>query len=116
MQHMGHKHGGQPLLEDSVGQLRWLNRQGALWHNQIAALSPVQLLPYSTLLSANFALGTPSRTDTAQASGRSGRRYGTRSATPSGLASTSREPLYDSPLPNCRIRDVVLTEREYPFL
>ena len=24
---MGQKHGGQTLLEDSVGQLRWLNRQ-----------------------------------------------------------------------------------------
>ena len=27
MKHMGQKHGDQVLLEDSVGQLRWLNRQ-----------------------------------------------------------------------------------------
>ena len=30
MQHMGQKHGGQVLLEDSVGQLRWLNRQACV--------------------------------------------------------------------------------------
>ena len=47
MQHIVQKHGSQVILEDSVGQLRWLNRQAcvhALWHNQIE-------------------LGTPSRTD-----------------------------------------------------
>ena len=54
------KHGGQLLLEDSVGQLRWLSRRGVcvLRHSQIAALSPVQLPAGSTLLSANFTLGT----------------------------------------------------------
>ena len=30
MQHMGQKHGGQTLLEDTVGQLRWLNRQACV--------------------------------------------------------------------------------------
>ena len=30
MQHMGQKHGSQVLLADSVGQLRWLNRQACV--------------------------------------------------------------------------------------
>ena len=31
MQHLRQKHGGQVLLEDSVGQLRWLNRQACVY-------------------------------------------------------------------------------------
>ena len=30
MQHMGQKHGGQVLLADSLGQLRWLDRQACV--------------------------------------------------------------------------------------
>ena len=31
MQHMGQKHGGQVLIADSVGQLRWLSRQACVF-------------------------------------------------------------------------------------
>ena len=54
MQHLGQKHGGQTLLEDSVGQLRWLNRQacvhcGTQWFRRCNCCG----------LSANFVLETP---------------------------------------------------------
>ena len=31
MQHLEQKHGGQVLLADSVGQMRWLNRQACVF-------------------------------------------------------------------------------------
>ena len=52
MQHMGQNHGGQLLLADSVGQLRWLDRDTA---DAISAAAK--------LLSVIFALGTPSKID-----------------------------------------------------
>ena len=62
----------------------------------------------ATLVSANFALETPSRTDDSQ-------QYGSRSATPSQPVLPG-DPLDDSPLPNCPIRDVVFTERDMHLL
>ena len=58
MQRMGQNHGGQTLLEDSVGQLRWL-RCAQSDRSGVAGVSRAG----STLFSANFPLETPSRTD-----------------------------------------------------
>ena len=63
MQHMGQNHGGQVLLAD-CGSTALAQSQGLrlLWHCQITAVSPTNTAE-ATLLCANFALGTPSRTD-----------------------------------------------------
>ena len=54
---------------------------------------------------------------TARASGRSGERSSNRAATPQSLLPVPPgEPLDDSPLPNCPIRDVVLTDRDKHLL
>ena len=94
MQHMGQKHGGQMLLEDSVGQLRWLNRQGlcVLRHYQVAALSPMELLRVRHSSPRTSRWGHLPRQTTAQASRRSGQRSGTWAATYSGLAARPPGP------------------------
>ena len=46
------------LLEDSVGQLRWLNRQACVYCGTIDGATPG-----ATIFSANVALETLSRTD-----------------------------------------------------
>ena len=105
MQHMGQKRGGQVLLADSVGQLRWLNRQSCVFcGTQITVVPPVQLL-------RKLGLGHFPGQTTTRASGRSGQRYGSRSATPSGLAaSTSRRTSGRQPASELPYRDVGLTE------
>ena len=66
MQFWGQKHGGQILLADSVEQQRWLNLiarpvllAGLSGRSDAAGATSAG----ATLLSANFALGTPSRID-----------------------------------------------------
>ena len=64
----------------------------------------------STLLSENFTLGTPSRTDDSP-----GIRV-QRPVVQQAVSNSPGEPLDDSPLPNCPIRDVVLTDRDKQLL
>ena len=95
---------GRLLMEGScsiLGKSMEVPGLCVLWHNQIAALSCMGHLPGQT---------------TARASGRSGRRCGTRSATPSGLASTSRRTFGRQPASELPFRDVVLTERDKNLL
>ena len=100
----------QVLLADSAGQLRWLSCQ---WDHQIAAVSPVRLLRLRHSSPQTSRWGHLPGQTTARASGRSGRCHGSRSATPQGSQPVPPgESLDDSPLPNCPIRDVGLTERD----
>ena len=112
MQHVGQKHRGQTLL--ALAQSPGLS---ALWHNQIAALSPVQLL---RVRHSSPRLGVG---DTFQ----DRRQPGHQDAAAGGTAGGQQlpqspqpvppgEPLDGSPLPNCPVRDVVLTERDKQLL
>ena len=84
MQLMGQKHGGQVLCVECAG-LR------LLWHCQITAVSPVQLLQKRHSSPRTSRWGYLPGWTTARASECSGQWYGRRSATPSELAaSTSR--------------------------
>ena len=62
MQLTGQKHGGQVLLADSVGPLRWLNRWGCVFCGNRSGVAGATSTG-ATLLSANFAFGIPSRKD-----------------------------------------------------
>ena len=92
----GRSTGGQVLLEDSVGQLRWLNRQACvlLWHCQIAAMSPVQRLRERHSSPRTSRWGHLPGQTTARASGCSGQRSGSRSATSSELAASASRNLW----------------------
>ena len=117
---MGQKHGGQVLLEDSVGQLRWLSHQacpvllaGPPGRSGVASVTTAE----ATLLSVNFALDTfqdrrqPEHQDAA-ASGTAAGQHLPQSSQPV----PSGEPLDDRPLSNCPVRGVVLTERDKQLL
>ena len=82
-----------------------------LWHCQITTMSPVHLLRKRHSSPRTSCWGYLPGQATARASARSGQRYGSRSATPQGSQPVPPgEPLDDSPHPNSRIRDVVLTD------
>ena len=119
MQHMGQKHGGQVLLEDSVGQLRWLNRQACVYCGTIRSQRCRRC--------NSCGIDTPLRELRVGDTFQDGRQPGQQDAAASGLAPGQQlpqssqpvppgEPLDDSPLPNCPIRDVVLTDRVAPEL
>ena len=96
------------VWDNSVGSI---SSMCALRHNQISTVSLVWVRHSSprTLRWGHL----PGQT-TAEASGRSGQRSGNRAATSSELA--AREPLDDSPLPNCPDQDVVQTDRDNQLL
>ena len=104
------KHGGQVLLADSVGQLRWLVRQACVAFGTIRS----QRFPRH---SRELRVG-----DTFQ----DRRQPGHQDAAGSGVAASQQppqswqpvpgDPLHDRPLPNCPTRDVVLTERDKQLL
>ena len=79
MPHMKQKHGSQVLLEDSVGQLRWLNRQASVHRGTIRSQRCRQC--------NSCGFDTPLRE--AQASGRSGQWSGNRAATSPELAASA---------------------------
>ena len=112
-QHMEQKHGGQVLLADSVGQLRWLNRQACVFCGTIRS----QRCRQCNYCGSDTLLRELRVRDTFQ----DRRQTGHQDAAASGLATGQQppqssqpvppeEPLDDSPLPNCPIRDVVLTD------
>ena len=115
VQLVGQKHGGQLLLADSVGQLRWLSRAACVACGTIRSqrLSPMQLLR-----ERNFALGTLSRID--DSTGIRTQRPAVRQPVSNSLTARSQylqgEPLDDSPIPNCSMRGVALTDPDKHFL
>ena len=117
MQHIGQKHGGQTLLEDSVGQLRWLNRQTCVHCGTIRSQR------CRRCISCGF--DTPLRElrvgDTFQDRRQPGHQDAAAPVSGQQPPQSSQpvppgEPLDDSPLPNCPIRDIVFTERNKHLL
>ena len=105
MLHMGQKHGGQRLLSEGIGQLRHVDRGACvLCRHTVAMMQPVQFLcnSYTPLRELRVgdttagSLGMPMDPQLLQSS----------QPVPPG------EPLDDSPLPNCPIRNIVLTDRD----
>ena len=90
------KHGGQLLLPDSVGQLRWLDRQACVVCGAISTFQDRRHPGHQDAAASGLATGQQ-LLQSAQ-------------PVPPG------EPLDDSPLPNCPIWDVVLTDRERQLL
>ena len=122
MQHVGQKHEGQTLLEDSVGQTTALTQSPGLCvlrHSQVAVVSPMQLLRKRHSFPRISRWGHLPGQTTAQASGRSGQRTGTWAATSSELAASASRRTYGrqpaSELPPST-RDVALTDREKHLL
>ena len=113
MLHMGQKHGGQRLLSESIGQLRHLDRGACVVceRHTVAAVQPMQFLqqPYTT--SGTFGLETPFRTVGHQDEARGGTSID-QQLLQSSQPVPPREPLDDSPLPKCLIRNIVLTDRD----
>ena len=114
MQHTGQKHRGRTLLEDRVEQQRWLNRQAYVHCGTIRSQR------CRRCVSCGF--DTPLRELRVGDTLEDRRQPGHQDAAASGLATGQQlpqslkpvppgEPLDDSPLPNCLIRDVVLTDR-----
>ena len=115
MQHNWQRHGGQVLLADSVGQLRWLDRRACVFCGTIRSQRCRQCNNCgSDTLLRELRVG-----DTFQ----DRRQPGHQDAAVSGPAAGQQlpqssqpvppgEPLDDSPLPNCPTRDVVLTKRQ----
>ena len=113
--HVGQKHGGQTLLEESVGQLRWLNRQACVHCGTIRSQR------CRRCISCGF--DTPLHELRVGDTFQDRRQPGHQDAAASGPAAGQqlpqssqqvppREPSDDTPLPNCPIRDVVLTDRD----
>ena len=76
-------------LADSVGQLRWLNRQACVFCGIIRSQQCRRCnFCWSDTPLRELRVGTGKTA--AQASGRSGRRHGSRSATPSGRAASTK--------------------------
>ena len=115
MQHMGHKHGGQQLLPDSVGQLRWLDRAACVACGTIRS----QRCRRCNLCGRDTPLRELRVGDTFQDRRQAWHQDAAAGgpATRQQLPQSSQpvppgEPLDDSPLPNCSIGDVVLTGRD----
>ena len=114
MQHMVQKHAGQLLLPDSVGQLRCLDRAACTACGTVRS----RRCRRCTLCGSDTPLRERHVGDTFQDS----RQPGHQSVAPGGAVAdqpsqSSRpvspgEPLDDSPLPNCPIWDIALTERD----
>ena len=117
MRHMGQKHGGQRLLPESIGQLRHLGRGAFVVRGAIRSRRCNR---------CSFCNNTPLRElrvgDTFQDRRQAGQDVahgGTSIDQP--LSQSSQpvppgEPLDNSPLPNCPIRNIVLTDREKHLL
>ena len=118
MQHVEQKRGGQVLLEDSAGQLRWLSRQACVHCGTIRSqrCRRCNSCGFDTLL-CELCVG-----DTFQDRRQPGHQDAAASSTAAGqhLPQNSQpvpgEPLDDSPLPNCAIRDIVLTDCDKQLL
>ena len=119
MQHTGQKHGGQTLLEDSVGHLRWLNRRACVHCGTIRSqrLSPLQLLRVRHSSPRTSRWGHLPGQTTARASGRSGTAVRQVSNSLRARCQYLQENLWTTArFRTVPIRDVVLTERNKQLL
>ena len=119
MQQKGQKHGGQVLLADSVAQLRWLGRRACVfcgttrsercWRcNYCGSDTPLRELRVGDTFQDRR---QPGHQDVAARGTAAGQQHPQSSRpVPPG------EPLDDSPLPNCPVPDVALTERDKQLL
>ena len=103
IQHMGQEHGGKLLLPDSVGQLHCLDRAASIACGTIRS----RRCRRCTLCGVG---GTfQDRRQLGHSAWRCGRSQSSRPVPPGA-------PLDDSPLPNCSIRDIALTELDKQLL
>ena len=114
MLHMVQKHISQQLIQDSVAQLRHLDRAACVLCDTIRSRRCHRCSYCKS--------DTPTR-DFSVGDAFQGRQPGHQDAAPKGMPTAHQPPrssqpvppgdlLDDSPLPNCSIRDIVLTERD----
>ena len=115
MQHMVQKHAVHVLLADSVGQLRWLNRQACVFcgtarsqrcrrYNCCGSDTPLREIRFGDTFQDRR---QPGHQDPSAGGGMAAGQHLPQNSQPAPPG----EPLDDSPLPNCPFRDVVLIDR-----
>ena len=108
---MGQKHGGQRLLSESIGQLRHLDRRACVICGALRSRRCNQCSSCNS--------DTPLRElrvgDTSQDVARGGTSMD-QQLLQSSQPVLPGEPLDDSPLPNCPIGNIVLTDRDKQLL
>ena len=110
MLHMGQKHGGQRLLSESIGQLRHLDRGACV----LCGATRSRRCNRCSSCNSSAPLQQVRVGDTFQDRRQPGHQDAPHEGTPMDpqvLQSSSGEPSDDSPLPNCPIRNIVLTDR-----
>ena len=120
MLHMGQKHGGQRLLSESIGQLRHLDREACVICGTIRSrrCNRCSFLQQQYTTPRPFVWAIPFQ-DRRQPGHQDAARGGTsvdEQLLQSSQPAPPGEPRDDSPLPNCPIRDVVLTDRDKQLL
>ena len=119
MLHMGQKHSGQRLLSESIGQLRHLDRGACVVCGAVRS----RRCNRCSFCNSRTPLWELRVGDTFQDRQQPGHQDVARGSTSSDqqLLQSSQpeppgEPLDDSPLPNCPIRNIVLTDRDKQLL